>query len=118
MRMRQDKIGYTLRESQRARRVILKVGANGLEVVVPRRFGKRRLPEIIEANREWIEKELQRIKETPSIIAPEHNNLISIDELWQIDYRPISSSPNYLFYVQYQPSDRHLREGDPPVVRV
>ena len=52
-------IEYSLRVSQRAKRVILKVGVNGLEVVVPRRFGKRRLPEILEANRDWIEKELR-----------------------------------------------------------
>ena len=62
MGMRQRKIDYTLRESHRAKRVILKVGVNGLEVVVPRRFGKRKLPGILEANREWIEQELQRIK--------------------------------------------------------
>ena len=61
--MKKRKIDYTLRESQRAKRVILKVGLNGLEVVVPRRFGKRGLPGILEANREWIEKELQRVKE-------------------------------------------------------
>ena len=36
--MRQRKIDYTVRESLRAKRVILKVGVNGLEVVVPRRL--------------------------------------------------------------------------------
>ena len=49
--MRQRKIDYTLRVSNRAKWVLLKVGVNGLEVVVPRRFGKRDLPGILEANR-------------------------------------------------------------------
>ena len=86
MRMR-EKIDYTLRESHRAKRVILRVGVNGLEVVVPRRFGKRRLAAIIETKRDWIEKELQRVKESPSIVAPECINLIAIDELWRVNYR-------------------------------
>ena len=60
------KIEYTLRESHRAKRVILRVGVKGLEVVVPRRFGRRQLPDIIEDHRDWIEKELQRIQESPA----------------------------------------------------
>lgn len=50
---------YSLRVSQRAKRVFLKVGAGGLEVVVPMGFGKGRLPKILEANRDWIQQELQ-----------------------------------------------------------
>ena len=111
MGMRQRKIDYTLRLSNRAKRVILKVGINGLEVVVPRRFGKRRLPGILEANRDWIEKELQRIKESPSIVAPECIHLNAIDELWQVDYQ----SPTTLdgrFSVKEHASTWLLVKGD------
>ena len=80
-------IEYSLRVSNRAKRVILKVGVNGQGVVVPKRFGKRRLPGILEANREWIENELQRVEESPSLAAPECINLIAIDELWQVNYQ-------------------------------
>lgn len=54
--MKHTDINYTVRESPRAKRVILKVGSHGLEVVVPRRFGRRKLPGILESNRQWIEK--------------------------------------------------------------
>ena len=109
--MRQRKIDYTLRESHRAKRVILKVGVNGLEVVVPRRFGKRRLPEILEANREWIEKELQRVKESPSLVAPECINLNAIDERWQINYQSQPSLDGRLS-LKEDASNRLLVEGD------
>ncbi len=49
--MKHTDINYTVRESLRANRVILKVGSNGLEVVVPRRFGRRKIPRILEAHR-------------------------------------------------------------------
>ncbi|MCI0846662.1 MAG: DUF45 domain-containing protein, partial [Chloroflexi bacterium] len=86
--MRWEGIEYSLRVSHRAKRVILKVGVNGLEVVVPRWFSKRRLPEILEAHRDWIEKESQRVKEFPSPAAPECVNLNAIDENWQVNYQP------------------------------
>ena len=76
--MRWEGIEYSVRVSHRAKRVILKVGVNGLEVVVPRWFGKRRLPEILEAHRDWIEKEIQRVKEFPAPAAPECVNQLLI----------------------------------------
>ena len=109
--MRQRKFDYTLRESHRAKRVILKVGVNGLEIVVPRRFGKRRLPEILEANRDWIEKELQRVKETPSLVAPDCINLCAIDERWQVKYQS-NAAPNGRFSIEEHASNRLLVEGD------
>jgi len=114
--MRQRKIDYTLQESHWAKKVILKVGLNGLEVVVPRRFGKRRLPTILEANREWIEKELQRVKESPSLVVPECINLSAIGERWQVNYRSYPASDGR-FSVNENASNRLLVEGDVDDVR-
>lgn len=116
MRMREKQIDYTLRESHRAKRVILRVGVNGLEVVVPRRFGKRRLPGIIEANRVWIEKELQRVKDSPTIAGPECINLNAIDEIWQVDYRSLPTTDDR-YSVQEKASTQLLVEGDANDVR-
>ena len=87
-----------------------KVGENGLEVVVPRRFAKRKLPGILEDNRLWIEKELQRVKERPPLVAPECINLNAIDEFWQVIYRPYSTSDGR-FSVKEHTSNRLLVDG-------
>jgi len=109
--MRQRKIVYKLRVSHRAKRVILKVGVNGLEVVVPRRFGQRKLPGILEVNRAWIEKELLRVKDSPPLVAPECINLNAVDERWRVDYQAQPTS-NGRFSVKENASNQLLVEGD------
>ena len=98
------------------KRVILKIGVNGLEIVVPRRFAKRRLPGILEANREWIDKELQRVKELPSIVAPGCINLKAVDEIWQLDYQARPTSDGR-FSVEEKSSTRLLIEADVDDIR-
>ena len=84
---------YTIRESQRAKRVILKVTErNGLEVVVPRGFNRRRLPEILKSKETWIETQLQKIMEIPAPTAPEYIDLRSMDQRWQVCYKGRSDS--------------------------
>ena len=57
-----QQVDYTIRESQRAKRVILKVSRqNGLEAVVPKGYDTRQLPKILQANQAWIEKHLRRV---------------------------------------------------------
>ena len=58
---------YTIRESKRAKRVVLKVsGQHGLEVVIPHGCDPRRVPGLLKANATWIETQLQRIKQAPA----------------------------------------------------
>ena len=116
--MRWERIEYSVRVSHRAKRVILKVGVNGLEVVVPRWFGKRRLPEILEAHRDWIEKEIQRVKEFPAPAAPECVNLNAIDENWQVTYQPPPGPASKgRFLVEESASKQLLIQGDAGDVR-
>ena len=105
------KIEYTLRESHRAKKVILRVGVKGLEVVVPRRFRRRQLPDIIENHRDWIEKELQRIQESPAVVAPQSINLLSIGNTWEVDYQALASS-NDQFSVKENAANGLLVQGD------
>ena len=54
-RMSGPSVAYTVRESSRAKRVIIKVWpSNQVEVVVPRGFNLSRLPDILNRESEWI----------------------------------------------------------------
>ena len=86
---RVQQVDYTIRVSQRAKRVILKVsGRNGLEVVVPRGFNAKYLQEILKANEAWITDQLQASMRSPGQTKPEHIELRAIDQRWQVEYRP------------------------------
>lgn len=90
---------YILRESPRAKNVRLNVTpAEGLVVVIPRKFNLKRLPGILEEKREWIENalrwadeqrtaepNLRRVK-VPSVIF-----LQSVGETWDVIYQPTDS---------------------------
>lgn len=82
-----------MREHHRARRVILRVYLpNCLDVVVPRKFSRRRLPEIFQAHRDWIQRELQRVEALPSLAAPRQIDLNAIDERWRVVYLDCTES--------------------------
>lgn len=54
---------YAVRESTRAKRVILKVsGDRGLEVVVPKGFDLRRVPEVVQRRQDWVQGQLERLR--------------------------------------------------------
>ena len=109
--MKHTDFNYTVRESLRAKRVILKVGSNGLEVVVPRRFGRRKIPGILEAHRQWIENELQRVIDASPLIAPGCIDLNAVDESCQINYVSHSAYDGK-FSVRDSASNRLLVDGD------
>ncbi len=84
----------TIRRSQRARHVRLKVHHSGqLELVVPLRFDERRLPAILEAHEAWVQRTLQRVGVTPgppqAIAAPDRILLPAIGGEWRLEYRDI-----------------------------
>ena len=84
-----QQVDCTIRVSRRAKRVILKVSdRNGLEVVVPRGFDTKRLPEILKANEAWITNQLQMSMRCPGQTKPEHIDLSAINQRWQVEYRP------------------------------
>ena len=91
--MNQLKIGnnivdYKLRESKRAKRLIIKIKNGGVEVVVPVKTRKSRIEDFIYRNSSWIFKKLNEVKEThnklnlkiPSNIADGERFLIMGEE--------------------------------------
>ena len=85
--LRWQGIEYSVRDHHHARRVILRVSTlHGLEVVVPRGFNRRLLPEVLQAHRDWIQQELQRVQDEPDPAAPDWIHLKAIDECWRVEY--------------------------------
>ena len=85
---------YSVRVSERARRVRLVMTADrGLEVVVPRRFDRRKIPALVESRRDWIERAAGQVEarrrelqaDPPRL--PERIVLPAVGEEWEVEYR-------------------------------
>jgi predicted metal-dependent hydrolase len=63
-------IPYRIRRSDRARRARILVDGDGIEVVVPQRFPLRDVEPFVEEKRAWIERTLERMRETEAELAP------------------------------------------------
>jgi len=96
---------YRIRESTKAKHVSIKVTHLGdVEIVVPKGFDRRKLPEILEKRKDWIAKTTQRIEaERQSFpgdaaelgsdgMIPERLCLRAVDENWTVQYQPGNSS--------------------------
>jgi predicted metal-dependent hydrolase len=89
---------YTVRESTRARHVNLKISMEGdLEVVIPRGFKRKHIPDILHKKQAWIKRATKRIQEQRKFLAaepvlPELIPLLAISETWIVEYRPTVST--------------------------
>jgi predicted metal-dependent hydrolase len=63
-------IPYRIRRSERARHARILVGAEGVEVVLPRRFPLRDVEPFVQEKRAWIERTLRRIDESQVDFPP------------------------------------------------
>jgi hypothetical protein len=87
---------YTIRESAKAKHVNLRLSNCGqLEVVVPRGFDRREVPDIIAKHQRWLERATQRLEQrqpaAPHLATaalPTQIELRSIGQTWQIEYTP------------------------------
>jgi predicted metal-dependent hydrolase len=82
---------YTLKKSARTRHIKLKASARyGLELVVPLRFNQKTIPDILETNKQWIEKQLAKIQlELNTLnqqILPSEILLPLLNQSWRILY--------------------------------
>lgn len=83
---------YTIRESVRAKHVRFKVSlADGLVVVIPKGFDRRRIPALIDEKRRWIDRALKQVEAhraaMPSPDArPEEISLPSIGRTWLLEW--------------------------------
>lgn len=91
---------YTIRVSAKAKHVRLKMSAReGLEVVVPKGFDRKRIPGLLERKKLWLEKAEEKtnwernfFQAEPPDKAPERVTLRAIGEEWSVDYQ-LSEAP-------------------------
>jgi hypothetical protein len=90
-----SELDYTIRRSQRARHVWLRfTGSGELVVVVPRRFDMRRVPGVVESNREWIQRAEARVAarrvasaQADPCALPDRIHLSATGGEWTVEYR-------------------------------
>lgn len=91
---------YSIRESQRAKHLRLKVSIEkGVEVIVPKGFDHSRIPSILQKKQVWLEVTIKQIDERRQFFTspasnsvPDSISLVAIGQDWTIEYHqtPIS----------------------------
>ncbi len=78
----------TLRESNRSRRVSVRISArHGLELIIPKRISRKKAFEFLTEKLEWVRKHLHLLQIKPQALTiPKTVNLMTINEEWQIHY--------------------------------
>jgi predicted metal-dependent hydrolase len=105
---------FTIRESTKAKRVILKISErHGLEVVIPKGFSQSRLKQIIQEKREWIEQAWQKTKTgvagNQQRTLPETIYFAAVQLEFRIEYISVPTAFTELVY----PNEGTLRiQGD------
>jgi predicted metal-dependent hydrolase len=108
---------YSIRESSRARYLRFRVTLDkGLEVVVPRGYDRRRIPDLLQTNRAWVDHALRRVHEARSKqtalaarTVPTQIALPSVGRVWNIEL--VSTKSRSLSIVEVTPDRLQLR-GD------
>lgn len=83
---------YTIRESARAKHVRFRVTpADGLVVVIPKGFDRRRIPGLLEEKRDWVDRAMKQIEAHRAALPspdqqPASIELASIGQSWQLDW--------------------------------
>lgn len=90
-----ENIDYKIKENKRSKHVNIRVSRrNGVVVTIPKGFCHKKIPEILDKRREWIENTVNSekyfISENDKVL-PEKILLHALDEEWNIEYRPTLS---------------------------
>ena len=106
---------YSLRVSARARHVRLAVKPyQGLEIVIPKRFPKKKIPRILQQHEAWITKQLKKhqnsLRDTP---LPESIMLRLTDTTFRINYysgdKPALKESHNELSICYQSKDQAVK---------
>ncbi len=91
-----EALHYTVLESPRAKHVRLRISMRdgSLTIVVPRRFNRREIPDVVAGKRPWIDRVRRRVAEQRRAAGADDGDglpalirLPAIGEEWRVDYR-------------------------------
>jgi predicted metal-dependent hydrolase len=83
---------YTIRRSNRAKRLRLNITVkDGLVVVLPKGFNEKEIPDILDSKANWITAGLAKVQITKALFRPTSINLPAIKETWKVKYLPTPS---------------------------
>ena len=88
---------HTIRISPRAKRPRLTISPQqGLVVVIPNGFSRRKVPAMLRTNRRWIDRHLAKLADSrprdDANALPQRITLQAVNEDWTVTYRPSSSA--------------------------
>jgi predicted metal-dependent hydrolase len=89
-----DLPNYTIRVSLKAKYLRLQITAEkGLEVIVPKNYAQKDIPEIIRKKQDWIEKATQKVQVQHQFLQSRQTNTLpdlidfeAVGESWQVEY--------------------------------
>jgi predicted metal-dependent hydrolase len=102
---------YTIRESARARHVRFRVTlSDGLVIVVPKGFDRRRIPGLLEEKRDWLARAMTQIEKhradaTAADRRPETIELPAVHEKWRLEW--YETDEEKVSIAQVEPSRLH-----------
>ena len=103
-------IEYTVRESKRAKRVLVTVSPTShVEVVVPIGYRFKGLTELIEGHSDWIVKQRKQFRTVNRSLKPETIDLKAMGQEWSVRY--LNRDANHLS-IQESPSLSLTLDGD------
>lgn len=110
-------LDYIVRESSKAKHVSLKMSIKGdLEVIVPKGFDQKRIPEILQSKQRWIERVVRRMATQQALAGtdivaerPQRIALQAIAEDWQVKYQPGKPS---IVQIREQAQHKLLLQGN------
>ena len=80
---------HTIRQSSRAKRIIINVTIrDGIEVVVPKLMDTRCVPDVLEKNQAWLQKQMKWITEMRQSLMPNEIYLAALNQSWAVKYLP------------------------------
>jgi len=78
---------YTVRESRRAKKIIIKISTTtGMEIVIPFGYDRSRIPGILEEKTDWIINKMCSVRKLNKLLKPSTIKLKAVSEMWKLHY--------------------------------